>query len=412
MELAQWKEQLGAWFADKEPEMLTLLERLVNMDSFTSDGEKVNRVGETICAWMRDAGFRTEKLAKAPAPADEPWMAALGNVFTARTHPHEAGPGIVFLAHMDTVFPAGTAAARPFRIDRAADRATGPGVTDMKAGIVQNMFVARALKELGLIHVPMTLTFSPDEELGSPSSTPIFGEQLNGAIAAICSEAGYPGGGVTLERKGSGHLLLEVTGKAAHAGRCYEEGASAVLELAHKILAFDNYVDLPNETTVNTGLITGGTSANSIAPHAAARIHITFKTLETGRKLAQTLRDEAAKVYIPGTSSRLSGGVRLPPLLPTAGVQRFFELVRKAGEAIGCPVHSERSKGTAESGYTASVLGVPSVCSMGPEGSGLHSPDEYMIPSTLVPRCTIAALAALQAAELFAPAPRVNPGVL
>ena len=412
MELAQWKERIDAWFADKEPEMLALLERLVNMDSFTSDAEHVNRVGETICAWMRDAGFRTEKIAKAPVPADEPWMATLGNVFTARTHPHEAGPGIVFLAHMDTVFPAGTAAARPFRLDREADRATGPGVTDMKAGIVQNMFVARALKELGLIRAPMTLTFSPDDELGSPSSTPIFGEQLNGAIAAICSEAGYPGGGVTLERKGSGHMLLEIRGKAAHAGRCYEEGASAILELAHKILAFDKHVDLPNETTVNTGLITGGTSANSVAPHAAARIHITFRTLETGRRLAQALRDEAARVSIPGTSSHLSGGVRLPPLLPTAGVQRFFELVRQAGDAIGVPLHSERSRGTAESGYTASVLGVPTVCSMGPEGSGLHSPEEYMIPSTLVPRCKIAALAALQAAEMFAPAPRVNPDLL
>ena len=94
---------------------------------------------------------------------------------------------------MDTVFPAGTAGARPFRLDRATDRATGPGVTDMKAGIVQNMFVARALKELGLMDVPMTLTFSPDEELGSPSTTPILGEQLNGAQAVICTEPGYPG---------------------------------------------------------------------------------------------------------------------------------------------------------------------------------------------------------------------------
>lgn len=129
-------------------------------------------------------------------------MNGLGNVFSARTHSVECGPGVAFIGHMDTVFPAGTAGARPFRLDRTADRATGPGVTDMKAGIVQNMFVARALKELGLMDVPMTLTFSPDEELGSPSTTPILGEQLNGAQAVICTEPGYPGGGVTLERKG------------------------------------------------------------------------------------------------------------------------------------------------------------------------------------------------------------------
>lgn len=217
------------------------------------------------------------------------------------------------MGHMDTVFPAGTAARRPFRMDRAADRATGPGIIDMKGGLVQNMFVARALRELGLLRVPLTLTFSCDEELGSPTSLPVLGPQLNGATAVICTEPGYPDGGVTIQRKGSGHMLLEIVGKAAHAGRCYQDGASAILELAHKILAFDRHVDLPNDTTVNTGIISGGTSANSVAPNAMARIHITFRTLETGLALAQALREEAAKTYVPGTRSHLSGGVRLPP---------------------------------------------------------------------------------------------------
>ena len=208
MELSQCKERLDAWFSDKEPEMLSMLERIVNMDSFTNDAADVNKVGEVVTGWLAEAGFHTAKLPKKPAPADEQWMNGLGNVFSARTHSVECGPGVAFIGHMDTVFPAGTAGARPFRLDRAADRATGPGVTDMKAGIVQNMFVARALKELGLMDVPMTLTFSPDEELGSPSTTPILGEQLNGAQAVICTEPGYPGGGVTLERKGSGHMFL------------------------------------------------------------------------------------------------------------------------------------------------------------------------------------------------------------
>ena len=203
MELSQCKERLDAWFSDKEPEMLSMLERIVNMDSFTNDAADVNKVGEVVTGWLAEAGFHTAKLPKKPAPADEQWMNGLGNVFSARTHSVECGPGVAFIGHMDTVFPAGTAGARPFRLDRAADRATGPGVTDMKAGIVQNMFVARALKELGLMDVPMTLTFSPDEELGSPSTTPILGEQLNGAQAVICTEPGYPGGGVTLERKGA-----------------------------------------------------------------------------------------------------------------------------------------------------------------------------------------------------------------
>ena len=227
MELAQWKEKLDAWFNDKEPEMFALLERIVNMDSFSHDGGDVNRLGETLAAWMAGAGFQAAMLPKRPSPPDEAWMDALGNVFCARSHAEEAGPGVAFIGHMDTVFPAGTAAARPFRLDRAADRATGPGILDMKAGLVINMFVARALKELDLMPVPMTLTFSPDEELGSPSTTPLLGQVLNGAHAVLCTEPGYPGGGVSVERKGSGHFLLEIQGKSAHAGRNYEEGASA-----------------------------------------------------------------------------------------------------------------------------------------------------------------------------------------
>ena len=165
-------------------------------------------------------------------------MEKLGNVFSARTPEREAGPGIVFLGHMDTVFPAGTAAARPFRVE--GGRAYGPGVADMKAGVVANMFAARALKDLGLIDVPMTLMFSPDEELGAPTATRVYRERISGARAVICAEPGFPDGGVTTERRGSGHFHMRISGISAHAGRCYEDGASAILELAHKIVALEN----------------------------------------------------------------------------------------------------------------------------------------------------------------------------
>ena len=407
MELSVWKRSLDAWFGAHEEDMLKMLERVVNMDSFSHDAADVNRLGGVITGWMAEAGFRTDMLPKRPAPAGEPWMASLGNVFTARTHPVEAGPGVAFIGHMDTVFPAGTAASRPFRLDRAADRATGPGIVDMKSGLVVNMFVARALKELGLMDVPMTLTFSPDEELGSPSTTPLLGEQLNGAHAVICTEPGYAGGGVSVERKGSGHLLLEIEGVSAHAGRCYADGASAILELAHKVLAFNEHLDLANGTTVNAGLVSGGASANSVAPNATARIHLTFRTLEAGRRLVEAIRADAARTWVPRTVSRLSGGIRLYPLTKTPQVMALFDLARKAGEAAGCPVHEVRSDGAAESGYCCSVLKLPAICSMGPEGGGLHAVDEYMVPSTLLPRAKMVALTALLAARAFEASPKV-----
>ena len=224
MELSQCKERLDAWFSDKEPEMLSMLERIVNMDSFTTDAQDVDQLGTVLTDWLREAGFQTFMMPKTEAPADEPWQADLGHVFMAKTHGREAEPGIVFLGHMDTVFPKGTAQARPFKIE--GDRATGPGVADMKAGLVANLFAARALKRLGLIDCPMTLMFSPDEELGSPSASRTLAQVLPGARAAINSEPGGPGGLVTVSRKGSGHMFLKVQGKASHAGRCYADGTT------------------------------------------------------------------------------------------------------------------------------------------------------------------------------------------
>lgn len=400
MDMDTWARRLDAYFDGRQPEILKMIERLVNMDSFSHDGRDVDKVGEAVSEWMAEAGFRTEKHAKPPISPDESWMETLGNVFSARTHEPEAGAGIVFLGHMDTVFPAGTAAARPFRIE--GDRAYGPGVADMKAGVVAAMFAARALRELGLMDMPMTLLFSPDEELGSPTATRVYREQLRGARAVICAEPGFPGGGVTTERRGSGHFHMRIEGVSAHAGRAYEDGASAILELAHKIVELDKLVDLEAETVVNTGLIGGGTSANSVAPWAEARLHMTFSTSAAAEKLARDVRAVAARTFAPRTATRITGGIRLHPLEYSPDVEKLFGMVESACASIGgYAVRRNRAKGASEAGFTASVLGIPSICSMGPEGAELHSPREYMTVSTVLPRCKLMALTALQAARAF-----------
>ena len=359
MELESATGKLNAYFDGRQPEIMGMIERLVNMDSFSEDGEDVNKVGETVSGWMREAGFHTEKIAKPAIDPDESWMEKLGNVFSARTHEREAGPGIVFLGHMDTVFPAGTAAARPFQVE--GGRAYGPGVADMKAGVVANMFAARALKDLGLIDVPMTLMFSPDEELGAPTATRVYRERISGARAVICAEPGFPDGGVTTERRGSGHFHMRISGISAHAGRCYEDGASAILELAHKIVALDAFVDAQAQTIVNTGLISGGNSANAVAPWADARIHITFNTVDAAERLVENVRAVAARTFVPRTTTRISGGIRLHPLEYTADVETLFGMAERACAAMGgYTIRRNRALGASEAGFTASVLGIPS----------------------------------------------------
>ena len=408
MDLNIWKEKLDSWFDDHELEILSFLERIVNMDSFSHDACDVNKVGEVIAERMRFGGFNVDIIPKLPPSEDESWISNLGNLVCAHDHDFSAGPGVGFIGHMDTVFPSGTAKARPFHYDKGLDKATGPGILDMKSGLVINMFTAFALKELGLMPVPMTLTFSPDEELGSPSTTPLLGKVLNGAHAVICTEPGYPGGGITLERKGSGHFLLEIQGKAAHAGRNYEDGASAILEIAHKILAFDKHLDLANDTTVNTGLIDGGISANSIAPNAKARIHFTYKTVEAGRDIEEKIRKDCETTFVKGTKTRISGGMRLYPLTPTPKVQALYSLAENAGKILNLSIRKERSKGAAESGYCSSILDLPVLCSMGAEGLGLHSENEYITPSTIIPRAKVVALTALQAAYCFEASAKVE----
>lgn len=406
MSLMQWKRALDGLLDDQEGEMLALLERLVAIDSPTQHAAGVNRVGETLTGWLAGEGFAVSRLPKPPIPEDEPWQVDLADVFMARTHEPSAGPGIGFIGHMDTVFPVGTAVSRPFRLDRAADRVTGPGVADMKAGLVANLFAARALKRSGLLDCPMTLMFSPDEELGSPTASKALAAQLPGARAVICSEPGGVGNVVTVSRKGSGHMHLKVKGKAAHAGRCYSDGASAILELAHKTLAINDLLDLPRGLTVNTGLIAGGTSANSVAPWAESRIHLTYRTLEDGKRVVKGIRDIVAQSTVPGTSAAISGGLRLYPLERTPQGDRLFKLVQEAGRTLGMDITGQHYESAAESGFCSSELGIPTICCMGPEGDNIHSVDEFMIPSTLVPRCKLIALTALLAAREFAPAPR------
>ena len=400
MDLTLWKGKLDAYLDPQEGDMLRLLERIVNMDSFTTDAQDVDQLGTVLTDWLREAGFQTFMMPKTEAPADEPWQADLGHVFMAKTHGREAEPGIVFLGHMDTVFPKGTAQARPFKIE--GDRATGPGVADMKAGVVANMFAARALKDLGLIDVPMTLMFSPDEELGAPTATRVYRERISGARAVICAEPGFPDGGVTTERRGSGHFHMRISGISAHAGRCYEDGASAILELAHKIVALDAFVDAQAQTIVNTGLISGGNSANAVAPWADARIHITFNTVEAAERLVENVRAVAARTFVSRTTTRISGGIRLHPLEYTADVETLFGMAERACAAMGgYTIRRNRALGASEAGFTASVLGIPSICSMGPEGAELHSPSEYLSVDTVLPRCKMIALTAIQAARAF-----------
>lgn len=396
-----YAEIIEEFFSDKEAEMLSMLEHIVNMCSYTSEGQNVEKVGQYLADYLSAHGFYAKQAEKTDIPENESWLYGHSNPFVAKSHDFSAEPGIVLAGHLDTVFPSAYCNEHKFRIDYAKDRAYGPGVADMKAGLIAHIFAARALKEKNLLNCPITLAFSADEELGSPSSAKALKKYVVGAKAAINAEPGGVGGFVTLSRKGSGHITLNVKGKAAHAGRNYADGSSAILELAHKTLEINKFLDLSRSKTVNTGLIEGGTSANSIAPFAVSKIHITYQTLAEGKELVENIRRVADTVYVKGTQTEMTGGLRLYPLERTAQGDILFRLAQDAGKSFGLQLKGQHYESASDSGFYSSVLNIPTICCMGPEGDNIHTPDEYLIPSTIVQRSKCIALTALYASKEF-----------
>lgn len=401
MDFASWHKSLDMVLKQDEDRMFALLADLVGIDSPTLHASGVNAVANRLEEEVAPLGFSASRFQKPEISPDELWQKDLGDPLVVRSHDAAHGPGIAFIGHMDTVFPVGTAASRKFHLDKARDVATGPGVADMKAGLVAMVYAAKALKQSGLLDFPITLMFSADEELGSPISSKALAANLPGAKAVLCAEPGGIGGKVTVSRKGSGHMRLSVRGKSAHAGRNYEDGASAILAIAHKILAVDKLLDLSRGRTVNTGTIKGGISANSIAPSAEAAIHLTYRTMADGQFVVDGIRKIAEKKEIPGTTCRATGGLRLYPLERSPQGDELFGLVKQAGECLGIDIAGHHYESAAESGFCASALSIPTICCMGPEGENIHSVDEYMRPSTLMQRTKLIALSALAAASRF-----------
>lgn len=366
------------WLAEQEGAMLALLERIVNIDSGSYDHAGVTAVAEALAAFLEREGVACEWLRQE----------ASGHILRARV----AGPGerpVLLLGHCDTVFPAGEAARRPFRIE--AGRAFGPGVSDMKAGLVMNAFVLAAFAREGGAPCPLVGLFTSDEEIGSPVSRPVIEATARGCRAVLNAEPGRPSGNVCTGRKGGVFLRLQVRGRAAHSGSAYAEGRSAILALAHKTVALMGLTDLEAGITVNVGKIGGGQSVNTIAPDAWAEIDLRYVRGPDRDRMLAAIEAVVQRTDVPDTSAELAISGEFLPLEPTPASEALFETYRRCAREVGLAVAGEFSGGCADSGFTA-ALGVPTLCSTGPVGGKGHTPEEYMEVATLVPRARAAAL--------------------
>lgn len=372
------------FLAGAQPRMLDLLQRIVDIDSGSYHKPGVDAVVAGLRDWLVAHGVDCEVHRNETA----------GNCLRAAVPGAPAGQPVVLMGHCDTVFPEGTAAQRPFRIE--GDMAYGPGVADMKAGLVVNSFVLAAFAQAGQ-RVPLVGLYTSDEEIASPASRSFIEAHATGARAVFNGEPGRPSGNVVTGRKGAMFVDCEVTGIPAHSGGNHHEGASAIEALCRKVVQMHRLTDYESGTTVNVGLVKGGSSVNTVAPWASASIDVRYKTSEAMEAVKSKLAAIMGEEAVPGTCAHITQQRYFLPFVQSAASNALFEAYVDSARGIGFAVGGEYSGGSADSGFTAAA-GVPTLCGTGPVGGKVHTADEWLKVSSMVPRAQAIALTALRLA--------------
>ncbi len=386
---------IAAWLATQQGAMLDALERMVNTDGGSYDKAGVDAVGAQIRAFCEAHGLTVETIRG--ERFGDCLRAVLPHEGASRARGNAAG-NIVLMGHRDTVFPKGEPSRRPFRVEGGI--AYGPGVADMKAGLVMNMFVLAAFARHGGAPGPLVGLFTGDEEIGSPEGRAVIEAEARAARIVFNSEPGRPGdganeSGVVTGRKGGVFMAVDIAGKAAHSGGNFEAGISAIGELAHKITAIHALTDIPRGITLNVGLVSGGQSVNTVAPHAQAQIDFRYKEPSDRDEIMARLHEIVARSSIPGTRATLAIRGEFVPLTQDAAAARAFALYREAAAEAGLDILPNFAGGCADSGFTA-AQGAPTLCAVGPVGGKAHSPEEYLEVASLVPRAQALARAILR----------------
>ncbi|WP_122580724.1 M20 family metallopeptidase [Pseudomonas viridiflava] len=365
--------QLNAtrWLSGQFDAMEALLQQLVDTDSNSYDKAGVDAVGDLLAAQLQADGIGVERIA----------VEGFGDVLLAEL-PGGPGKPVLLLGHRDTVFPKGTTTTRGYTRDEKL--AYGPGVADMKGGLVLNCFALKALKRAGPLPFPVQILYTGDEEIGSGSARVHIERHARAARAVLNPEPGRASGNVVSARKGGATLIIEVSGRAAHSGVNHADGASAIEALAHKVIKLHALTDYAAGITTNVGLMAGGTSSNTVAPTATARLDVRFIELRQWDDILTAIQAIVDTEELPGTSARLLEATTFLPMEAQHSTDLLQRYQSVAAE-LGFSVEGEFTGGCADSGFTAS-LGIPTLCGLGPVGGKVHTDREYLELDTLVPR--------------------------
>lgn len=359
--------------------MLKLLKRLVECESPSHDKSGVDGVAAILSSELTKLGADLQVISNQQA----------GDLLVARFNSQQGGhqKGFLLLGHMDTVFPIGTLASMPFHA--SGDRIMGPGVSDMKAGLVIGLAALRQLQEQGKMpDCPITCLFTPDEEIGSQASRSWIEKLALESRLVLVLEPGMPDGAIKTWRKGVGEFHIIAHGKASHSGGNHEKGRNAIQELAHQVIKLQSLTDYTRGTTLNVGVIQGGIAVNVVPECAWLDVDLRVLQPGEGERITDVVMN--LKPVLEGTHLEVSGGLNRPPMPYDERMQATFEHAREVAARHGILLSASGTGGASDGNFVA-PLGVPVLDGLGAIGGDYHSPDEYILMDSLVSRSALLA---------------------
>lgn len=364
------------YFREHQDEMLAFLTTMVEHESPTTDKPAVDRYGRLITDAFVALGMSSETF-----PQHD-----YGDHHRLTLDPPGgvAEPGqITILCHLDTVWDVGELARQPVRTD--GNRMYGPGIYDMKGGTLLALHALHALAAERLSpRRRIVVLLTSDEEVGSPTSRKVIEEEAKHSAYVLCLEApNIPLGSLHTARKGAAGFTMTIGGRATHAGVDPERGISATVELAHQILALNALNDPTTGTTVNVGVVHGGTRQNVVPAEATAQIDLRFTTLAEADRVIPLIL--GLQPHLPGATVTIEGGMHRPPMERTAAIGELFERAKALGATFGHEVTEEPNGGGSDAQFAA-ALGIPTLDGLGIVGHGAHEVGEYILTDTIVPR--------------------------
>lgn len=356
---------------------LEILRKLVELESHSLDKAGVDALGRFLAVEFEARGAEVHVL-----PQSE-----RGNLLKAIWKCGNPGAPVMMLGHLDTVWPRGASAARPFRIERG--RAYGPGVFDMKGGILLCLLLCQAFQENKIDPgKEVIFLFTADEEIGTGSGLPHLKSEAAACRAVLCLEPPLPGGVAKTSRKGVGEFRLRVKGVEAHAGVDHEKGANAILELSRLVIQLQALTDYNRGITLNVGRIRGGSATNVVPALAEAEVDFRVPTLADERRLEEQVR--SLKLADPRCILQMDGGLNRPPLERTPAVAGLFEKARLIASGLGMRFEEGSTGGGSDGSFTA-AMGIPTLDGLGVDGDGAHALHEHIVIDDIPRRAALLA---------------------